>query len=194
MTTRSGRPVTTPAAPTPTNHLHNNQSAAKPYVWTRALRDQLGVTGTRLFVLWALADRLGGSEGFCSVAQLMHDCAASKATVHRVLQWARAEGLIIQTSRGHGTRGGKPKASTYRLVLPDPRCDRRDPGVTRAPLIDGTKVSPEHDLSINGAGPRCHQEDTQTNVTKRTSSKSNVARLDKARRQYLREAGDWRYQ
>jgi len=90
--------------------------------WLAALRDHSkGLPDAQYRALSSLGVRLNWvtGRGFASVAQVAGDAYCGAATVRRAITWARGEGLIDRTARGHSVgRGSSARASEYVTRVP----------------------------------------------------------------------------
>ena len=62
--------------------------------WCRAVRDEHHLTGPRLLVLWALANRFDQMEGDCSVGQVCRDTGMPLGSVQWHLEAAISAGIV----------------------------------------------------------------------------------------------------
>jgi hypothetical protein len=93
----------------------------RPLEWLAALNSSPGrPPPAQCHVLTVLALRLSWSAGtgFASVQLLADGAQVTEATARRALRWARRDGWLVQTRRGHRLGNDKNAASEWRLAIP----------------------------------------------------------------------------
>jgi len=90
--------------------------------WLVTLRDHSkGLPDAQYRALASLGVRLDWvtGRGFASLAQVAGDAYCGESTARRAITWARGEGLIDRTARGHSVgRGSSARASEYVTRIP----------------------------------------------------------------------------
>jgi hypothetical protein len=87
--------------------------------WLTAVRDHPDrPPALQRLALYSLALRMDWTtgRGFASARDIGADASASKNTVLRATRWARGEGLLIRTRRGHYITGKTAAASEWQLT------------------------------------------------------------------------------
>lgn len=128
-------------------------------------------------VLTMLAVRLDWATGagFAGIRDLQADADASKSTVMRATSWARDQGLLLRTRRGHYISAQTTIATQWQLTKP---VDNPTQGVSRDLLAQSQ--------GVNGSNPKSqwtrpkvsvgttHQESS----TSKSSSSARAQRLE----------------
>ena len=93
----------------------------RPLAWMTAIRDHpKRPTPAQHLILNCLALRLDWETGagFASVRQLTDDAGVNEKTVRRATTWARDNGFLTRTRRGHRINAETVIASSWRLTIP----------------------------------------------------------------------------
>ena len=120
-----------------------------PMTWLAAIRDHPRKPPTeQCHALTMLVLRLDWKtlNGHCGTVQLQADTDAGRSTVLRALGWAKREGFLTQTRRGHRLGNGQKIASEWALSIPQ---------------ADGQGVSRDTLSEMDGAASRCQPGDLE---------------------------------
>jgi hypothetical protein len=145
--------------------------------WLTAIRDHPDrPPAMQRHALSMLALRLNWKTGagYISTSQLMTDADASKATVMRATTWARKQGLLTQTRRGHRLGNGQIVASEWQLSQ----------SLTSEPLTSPQGLNGHISRSQQGhlkVSPQTHHQElspSRTSSSARTRTQSARGRRD----------------
>ena len=160
-------------------------------VWLQQLQKRpdrpQGRQRRQLDVLTALADQLDADtgEGQASVLDVAKAAGVSERTAKRALGWAKAAGVLQQTTRGHRLGDGTAVPSGWWLIGESPS-QGASPAAQRAnSRPQGASSPPQRANSANAANARPKARRTG----KRSTSGPAPAREVLAHRDYCRDCG-----
>lgn len=128
------------------------------FSWERAIRDDEEITGNLLLVLLTLATYMDkdGSRARPSLNTIASKTGLHSATCGRHLKWARGNGWLEQTSRGHRRGDGISVASVHRATVALPRNESDVERALEGDVEDLYRAADDLYRAEGGSLPRTH--------------------------------------